>query len=265
MQIQHKAASQRENVPVASILLPKIQRKLLLIFYDYVRGLDNLADDASQTPPMRLQALSQVAHQPPAWAQPYFAACQRGDLRSEYGQQMMQAFEQDQLQNRYENWETLLGYCSLSAAPYGRCLLAIFAEDAADFTACDALCQWLQILNHLQDIGEDYRSLNRIYLPDDLMQKHGVSEAMLGQNSSAPPLRGLLDEILQRCEPLRQAAQHLPSSLRSRRLRIQARWVLRLAGALHQQLAQQDPLVMRVKPNKWQQFSALIGALTHGR
>ena len=38
---------------------------------------------------------------------------------------------------------------------------------AATWPANDALCAALQVINHLQDCGKDYRELNRVYIPED--------------------------------------------------------------------------------------------------
>src|SRR5262249_55811817 len=78
------------------------------------------------------------------------------------------AFKLDAVKLRYADWRDLIdGYCMLSAAPVGRYLLDLHGEARSGYRASDALCNALQVLNHLQDCQDDYRQLNRVYLPQD--------------------------------------------------------------------------------------------------
>ena len=54
------------------------------------------------------------------------------------------------------------------------------ARDRATWAASDALCAALQIINHLQDCGKDYRDLDRVYLPQDACAAHGATVEALG-------------------------------------------------------------------------------------
>ena len=58
-----------------------------------------------------------------------------------------------------------MDYCALSAAPVGRFVLDVHEEDPTIWPASDALCSALQVINHLQDCAQDYRRLDRVYLP----------------------------------------------------------------------------------------------------
>ena len=73
-------------------------------------------------------------------------------------------------QLRYRDWDDLIDYCRYSAMPVGRFVLDVHGEDAAaTWPANDALCAALQVINHLQDCGKDYRDLDRVYLPQDTL------------------------------------------------------------------------------------------------
>ena len=85
------------------------------------------------------------------------------------------AFRMDVTKLRYENWDEVIHYCRYSAMPVGRFMLDVHGESTATWAASDALCAGLQINNHLQDCGKDYRDLNRVYLPRDALAAAGAS------------------------------------------------------------------------------------------
>ena len=77
---------------------------------------------------------------------------------------------------RYRDWDDLIDYCSLFGHA-GRTLRARRAwREPFDLgRANDALCAALQIINHLQDCGKDYRDLDRVYIPLDALAAAGAS------------------------------------------------------------------------------------------
>ena len=68
----------------------------------------------------------------------------------------------------------LLDYCRYSAMPVGRHVLDLHRESPDTYRASDALCASLQVLNTLQDCAKDLATLDRCYLPLDLMAAHGA-------------------------------------------------------------------------------------------
>ena len=91
------------------------------------------------------------------------------------------AFRMDVTKLRYENWDEVIHYCRYSAMPVGRFMLDVHGESTSTWAASDALCAALQINNHLQDCGEDFRNLNRVYLPRDALAASGASVEALGE------------------------------------------------------------------------------------
>ena len=59
--------------------------------------------------------------------------------------------------------------------PVGRFVLDVHGESRATWAANDALCAALQINNHLQDCGKDFRDLNRVYIPLDAFAAAGAA------------------------------------------------------------------------------------------
>ena len=72
--------------------------------------------------------------------------------------------------------------------PVGRFVLDVHGESRATWPANDALCAALQINNHLQDCGKDFRDLNRVYIPLDAFAAAGASAEELGAATSSPQL-----------------------------------------------------------------------------
>src|SRR5690606_15026222 len=112
------------------------------------------------------------------------------------GTDLVAAFKQDAVKLRYADWSELLGYCRLSANPVGRYLLDLHGEHPDGYAASDALCTALQILNHLQDCQDDYRKLDRVYLPGDWLAAERLDVAVLDGVASPPGLRRVLDRCL---------------------------------------------------------------------
>ena len=162
------------------------------------------------------------------------------------------AFRQDAVKLRYDDWDDLMGYCNLSAAPVGRYLVDLHGESSAAYPASDALCNALQVLNHLQDCGNDYRALDRVYLPGDWMAAAGAGVEALGENRSTAPLRQVLDACLDGTDALLEQADDLPGLLRNGRFAMEAAVIVAIARKLGRELRRRDPLAERVVLSKAQ-------------
>src|SRR6185436_10882140 len=92
-------------------------------------------------------------------------SCAATGVTIKHGLDLISAFKQDAVKQRYENWGELLDYCDRSAAPVGRFLLDLHGEQTSLYPFSDALCNALQVINHLQDCAKDYAEMNRVYLP----------------------------------------------------------------------------------------------------
>jgi squalene synthase HpnC len=127
---------------------------------------------------------------------------------------LIDANRQDQVVTRYESFDELLGYCGLSANPVGRIVLYVFGcstPERAELS--DSICSGLQIVEHLQDVGEDLRA-GRIYLPAADMRSHGCTEADLAGQVASPQLRRLIAHETARAAGLINSGAPLVSQLR---------------------------------------------------
>jgi phytoene/squalene synthetase len=157
------------------------------------------------------------------------------------------AFKQDASKLRYRNWADLRNYCRYSASPVGRFLLDLHGEKRSGWPASDALCDALQVINHLQDCKADYQALNRVYLPMDWMGDARVTVEHLAAERASPGLRRVIDQCLDATEALLETARPLPDLLKSRRLAMESAVILNIADALVAKLRRQDPVARRVK------------------
>jgi hydroxysqualene synthase len=115
---------------------------------------------------------------------------------------LLSAFRQDTVKTRYDSWDEVLDYCRRSADPVGRLVLLIFEyRDPALPPLSDAICTGLQLANHWQDLAVDLRK-DRIYAPQDLMQRFGVKEWDLNAARVDDAFRGLMAELLARTRAL---------------------------------------------------------------
>ena len=107
-------------------------------------------------------------------------------LSAQHGLDLLEAFRRDVTKLRYADWADLMDYCRYSAAPVGRFVLDVHGESRATWAANDALCSALQVINHLQDCGKDYRDLDRVYIPQDHLQAAGIGVEALAAPQAVP-------------------------------------------------------------------------------
>ncbi len=252
-----------ENFPVGSWLLPAALRPSVAAFYDFARAIDDIADNPALAPDDKLARLDgfedallgcQTADSAVAPAvAPAFAKAHRmravldqTGITPRHCRDLIAAFKQDATKNRYRDWDDLMGYCFRSAAPVGRFLLDLHGGSDDGYGPSDALCNALQVINHLQDCQEDYRLLDRVYLPQDWMAEAGATVEDLDASASSPGLRAVLDRTLDATEALLSEAGRLPAGLKSRRLAMESAAIVKIAERLSVLLRRRDPLAARV-------------------
>jgi len=181
-----------ENFPVASLLCPPRLRPAVAAIYWFARTADDIADEGEALPDQRLQDLNAyradldatAAGRPASTRWPgVFGALQpvlqQFQLPVPLLANLLSAFEQDVVKQRYVSEAELLDYCSRSANPVGRLLLHLYGvRDADSQQQSDDICSALQLINFWQDLSVDIPR-GRIYLPQDLWAVHGVDEGQL--------------------------------------------------------------------------------------
>jgi squalene synthase HpnC len=186
-----------ENFPVALRVLPAQVRADLVAVYRYARYVDDLGDELPGDREVALKTAAEDVRAVYAGETPQSpeVAGIRGLVRrvpQEPWLRLVEANLLDQRQDRYPTFEDLVDYCVLSANPVGEIVLHVFGQATPERVALsDRICTGLQIVEHLQDIGEDYRA-GRIYLPGEDLARFGVDESALARPRADPALRALV-------------------------------------------------------------------------
>jgi squalene synthase HpnC len=241
-----------ENFPVASRLIHPRHRGPILAFYEFVRTADDMADHATLQPQEKLDLLDGLEatllgkdDEVPEGARLRSALRER-NLSPRHAQDLLTAFRMDVTKLRYRDWDDLMNYCTYSAMPVGRFVLDVHGEDRSIWPANDALCAALQIINHLQDCGADYRNLDRVYVPLDALAASGATVADLGKDASPPALRQTLRDLAVRTGHLLDQSAPFSARIGDFRLGLEVSVIQTLARRLTAMLAVRDPLSERV-------------------
>jgi squalene synthase HpnC len=241
-----------ENFPVASRLIQRRHRDVVLAFYRFARAADDVADHATLTAEDKLALLDRLEHtllgrddsEPDAL--PLRASLAERKITARHAQDLLTAFRMDVTKLRYRDWDDLMDYCRFSAMPVGRFVLDVHGESCDTWPASDALCSALQVINHLQDCAADFRNLNRVYIPLDTFASAGLTpEALGGPRAPQSLLLGIRGLAGRTAELLRRAAP-LSSQVDDNRLGLEIAVILRLAWTLTGGLQRRDPLSQRV-------------------
>src|SRR4051794_31204547 len=190
--------ARHENFPVALRVLGRPTRDHLIAIYGFARLTDEVGDevagDRPAPPARREEDLGRVFDGEPEPALlrrlvPTVRACR---LRPEPFLRLIEANRRDQGAVAYSTFDELLEYCTFSANPVGELVLHVFgAADASRIELSDRVCTGLQLVEHWQDVAEDYRR-GRVYLPAEDLDRFGVVPADLARPHADGRLRELL-------------------------------------------------------------------------
>lgn len=247
-----------ENFPVGSWLLPARLRPHIAHFYAFARAIDDIADNPGLPAEEKIQRLDGFAeavlgrNPDPAFAKGrrMWESLDRTAVPAQHCLDLIAAFKQDAVKLRYADWNDLMGYCRLSAAPVGRYLVDLHGGSREGYGPSDALCMALQVINHLQDCQDDYRKLDRVYLPQDWMAMEGAVVEDLDRTALGPGLRRVIERCLAATETLMVEAARLPPGLKSRRLAMESAAIIAIARRMITLLRKRDPLAGRVELSK---------------
>jgi squalene synthase HpnC len=200
------AKSHYENFPVVLFTIPKEIRKHIAIVYQFARQADDIADEGNFATETRLEKLNEYENdfnlslngkpKNDFWLA-LKNTIEKFSIEEKLFLDLISAFKQDVIKNRYETFEELLDYCSRSANPVGRILLKIFnVNNIEAITASDKICTALQLTNFYQDISIDILK-NRIYLPKEKMKLFGVEEQQIKNKIADENFKRLLKTLLE--------------------------------------------------------------------
>ncbi len=207
------ARSHYENFPVASFLLPARMRPHVAAVYAFARVADDIADEGTRPAADRQAELSawqrrlhaavavERASEPPHDDEDLILVALAHSIRSldlplSLFDDLVSAFGQDTMTNRYASWADVLDYCRRSANPVGRLVLRIAGyHDARLDRSSDALCTALQLTNFWQDFGRDWRA-GRLYVPGEVQNACAADERELTTGALTEGWRCALEQCI---------------------------------------------------------------------
>jgi hydroxysqualene synthase len=256
-----------ENFPVASFLIAPQFRAPVMAFYRFARIADDVADSATASPGEKLAHLEamRATLAGESDANPEALALRRiqdeRGLTAQHGLDLLEAFRRDVTKLRYDDWADLMDYCRYSASPVGRFVLDAHGENPATWPVNDALCNALQVINHLQDCAKDYLNLNRVYLPEDHLRTAGVTVEALEATKASPALRSVITDLARLTDVLLKQSKPFAGMIKDTRLKLEVAVIQRLAEDLNRRLLTRDPLSERVHHSKAETAALALGAI----
>jgi hydroxysqualene synthase len=256
-----------ENFPVASWLIQPRHRAVILAFYNFVRTADDIADHATLEAPEKLRYLDLLEAEllgkgdSETEAVTLRTALAERSMPPRHALDLLTAFRMDVTKLRYENWDEVIHYCRYSAMPVGRFVLDVHGESTSTWAASDAVCAGLQVNNHLQDCGKDFKDLNRVYLPRDALAAAGATVEMLGLAQAPPALLQCLHVLAGKTEQLLNEGRPLASQVRDFRLGLEIAVIQSFADRIVRMLKARDPLSERVHLGKGELLAFTLAAV----
>ena len=221
---REKAAASGSSFYYSFLFLPEERRRAITALYAFCREVDDVVDECSDPTVARLKL---------AWWRNEVAAMYGGNAQHPVTRalstllprfnlpetrlfEIIAGMEMDLDGNRYADFEALKLYCYRVASVVGLLSAEIFGyRDSRTLEYAADLGMAFQLTNIIRDVGEDARR-DRIYLPQDELQRFGVQVADIKQARETENFRRMMEFQIDRAlEYYRAAHTKLPSSDRA--------------------------------------------------
>ncbi|MBT9583562.1 phytoene/squalene synthase family protein [bacterium] len=179
-------------------LLPPEKRRSMCAMYAFFRYCDDVSDGdvAGSKADLLRQWRASIEGNDPGNSQilpAFYDAKTKHAIPSQYFHSMIDGVETDLCKSRYANFEELYRYCYCVASTVGLVCVYVYGFDQSPEAL--QMAEWrgiaFQLTNILRDVSEDL-SLGRVYLPQDELIQHGLSEQDLICGREASALRDFL-------------------------------------------------------------------------
>ena len=249
-----------ENFPVSSFLIDSKYSKHIKNFYQFARISDDIADNNTLDAKEKVRILELFDkliferkitdfH----FINNLIETLNSQNLSSDNPRKLLKAFIMDASKLRYKNWSELIHYCNHSASPVGRFVVDLHMKNSKKsfkekiYFGTDNLCNCLQILNHLQDLKDDFIRLNRVYLPMNYIKKEKVKIECLGNEFSNEGLNEVKLRCLEKVSFLLKESKKYLSLIDNKRLLAETLVIYSIAKELTKLIAKKDPLKKKIK------------------
>jgi len=203
---QNKAAQSGSSFYYSFLFLPEERRRAITALYAFCREVDDVVDDCSDPATARAtlawwrQELAAAFHGTPQHpvARALAEVAPRFNLAEARLAEIINGMQMDLEYNRYPSFEVLRQYCHRVAGMVGLLSAEIFGfEDPRTLEYAADLGLAFQLTNIIRDVGEDARR-DRIYLPLDEIESHGVSVADISASRETESFRRLIEFQIER-------------------------------------------------------------------
>jgi phytoene synthase len=203
------------------VLLPRPKRRAVAALYAFARRVDDVADDGGldlAERRRRLEDCRTALEALPASPDGDAVLVALADAMARYPippsalRALVEGGLMDVERSRYENWEELRAYCCRVAGAVGLACTAVYgpSDPEAATPRAEALGLALQQINIMRDVAEDWQ-LGRVYLPQDELERFGVSEEDLAAGRTGAAWSALMGHQGARAEALmREGLELLP-------------------------------------------------------
>ncbi|MBS1513996.1 MAG: squalene synthase HpnC [Bacteroidetes bacterium] len=220
-----------ENFPVASFLIPKEKRKYVYAVYSFARYADDIADSSILTSEQKLEKLNRLEFELQKITSGEFENLNDAtkftfvalyktlrdlNVPAIELQNLLKAFKQDSVKDKYETFDELLEYSKYSANPVGHLVLYIFGyNDAELFELSDYICTGLQLINFWQDVSRDLE-ISRVYIPNELIRKNNYSYQNLYNKIEDESYVYIIKELIEKTKEIYEKGNSLPDKVSGR-------------------------------------------------
>jgi hydroxysqualene synthase len=263
------ATEHYENFPVGSLLFPKEKRKYIYCIYSFARTADDIADSDKFSEIEKINGLNELDRKLDSIEKgdyvgdEIFIALKDTmnslDIPVQEFKDLLTAFKQDAIKQRYKKFKELLEYSKYSANPIGHLVLYVSGlKDEKLFNLSDNICTALQLANFWQDVSLDVK-IGRVYIPFEEMQKNNYNYESLFEeienNNFITLMKSLVDETRIIFRNGKELENHL-----SGRLKYEFRTIYRGGMSILNKIENINYRVLtkRVKINTFDKFILLL-------
>lgn len=210
------AGARQSNLALALWSLPKGRRDDALVFYDFCRAVDDIADDPEKSDEVkraRLTDWENALRESRGVPSPLAEVIDRRHIDRQLLVEIVAGMKMDIVPEYFATYADLRFYCWRVACAVGLASAQVFGcEDPGSKTYAEHLGYALQLTNILRDVAED-AALGRIYLPQEDLARFSVSPGSLLAARPDGDFRGLMEFEARRARDLfAEARKTLPAS-----------------------------------------------------
>ncbi|WP_254273431.1 phytoene/squalene synthase family protein [Haloarcula marina] len=201
---------------LATRVLPERTRYPTYVMYAFFRVADEVVDQPDGPPPTvqheRLEQIRETAlgNRDPedtedgAVLEAFRELVVEHDIPDEEINVFIDAMEMDIAQARYETFADLREYMRGSAVAVGNMMTMVMDPPRKEeaLPHAEALAEAFQLSNFLRDVREDIHDYGRVYLPQETLKRHGVTEDQLANAEVDEGFRAVMQEELARTDDL---------------------------------------------------------------